>query len=328
MTHSVSEVRKFIAESDNFYITGHVNADGDSIGACLSLAVALEKIGKKVSVLLESFHLKYNVVPGRHLICEAPPLADGTTDDGFTLICVDCADIGRLTDVSRVMIERTVNTLCIDHHFSNTQFAKINFVDSKCSSTCEMVYRLLDGFIEIDKDIASAIYAGIISDTGGFRHAATGFDTMNVSAELIGHGIPFTEIYTEIMHRRTYTETKLLARILDACRRNEDKQIVYACVPISMMKNFHDTPDAAVHDLEGVVEYLLNIRRANVSLLVYEKSGGKSKISLRSRKINVGAIAQQFGGGGHNLAAGATVDGDVFEVCEKAIALIEKALAE
>ena len=326
MTHDVQEIRAFIREHDNFYIAGHVNPDGDSIGACFGLGLALEKMGKKVSVLIESYHSKYDVIPGRHLICNTLDIPEQR--DNIALICVDCADLCRLADKARVLAERINDTICIDHHFSNTQFAKLNFVDSKCSSACEMVYRLLNDFVDLNKDIASAIYAGMVSDTGGFRHSATSEDTLQVSAKLIGLGIPFTEIYTEAIHLRTYTETKLLARILDACKRSEDAQIIYACVPIEMMKNFEDTPDAAVYDLEGIVEYLLNIRGTSVSLLVYEQGRGNAKVSLRSRRINVGAIAQQLGGGGHHLAAGASLSGDIYAVRDKALTLIEKALKE
>ena len=324
MTHDVDEIRALISNRDNFYISGHVNPDGDSIGACFGLGLALEKMGKKVQVLLEAFHSKYTVIPGNHLIWDGTdPLSE---PDDATLICVDCADISRLTGHAKSMAETLSHTICIDHHYSNTSFAKYNFVDGTASSTCEMVYRLLDNFVALNQDIASALYAGMVSDTGGFRHAATSKDTLEAVSNLISLGIPFTEIYTELVHLRTYTEIKLLTRVLNSCRRSQDAQIVHACVPQDMMIGFEGTPDATINDLEGVVEYLLNIRRAKVSLLVYDRGGGEVKISLRSRKINVGAIAQQFGGGGHRLAAGATIKGNVFEVRDKVLPLIEEAL--
>ena len=328
MTHDVNEVRAFILRQERFYITGHINPDGDAIGACLGLGLALEKIGKKVRVILESFHSKYNVIPGNHLIYEYKgDMADTVGFEDHAIICVDCADLGRLPESARSLVTNSENTLCIDHHFSNTNFAKYNFIDSNCSSTCEMIYRILDAFMDIDTHIASAIYAGMVCDTGAFRHAATSRDTLEVSGKLLNLNIPFTEIYTELISLRTYTQVKLLARVIDACQRSDDAKIVYACVPLTMMAGFGDTPDATTHDLENVVEFLLNIRRAKVAVLIYERPDGKSKLSLRSRKINVGAIAQKFGGGGHNLAAGATVDGSVYEIKDKVLPMIEKALS-
>ena len=322
MTHDVYEVREFIKSRDNYYIAGHINPDGDTIGACLGLGLALEKIGKNVRVLLDPYHSRFNLIPGKHLLYEKT-----VEKTDFSLICVDCADTGRLEARGQKLAkELHPYSLCIDHHFSNTHFAKYNYVDGTASSACEMVYRILNNFIEIDRDIATALYSGMVTDTGGFRHASTSQETLRTTAHLTAVGIPFPKIYRELINLRTYTEIKLLARVLDACRRSEDAGIVHACVPLSMLKGFDDTPDATIADLEGVAEFMLNIRRANVSLLVYEREDGQAKISLRSRNVNVGAIAQQFGGGGHRLAAGASIEGDIFEICDKVLSSIHQAL--
>ncbi|MCL2398425.1 MAG: bifunctional oligoribonuclease/PAP phosphatase NrnA [Defluviitaleaceae bacterium] len=324
MTHDIGEIKTFISEQKNFYITGHINPDGDSIGSCFGLGLALEKLGKNVHVFMEPFHFKYDVIPGKHLMWDG--IEQPTPDS--VLICVDCADIGRLSDRAKELAETLPYSICIDHHYTNTNFAMYNFVDGTASSACEMVYRLLDSFVDLNHDIASALYAGMVSDTGGFRHAATSQDTLDVASKLMSLGIPFTEIYTELVHLRSFTEVKLLARILNSCSCIKDGQVVYACVSQEMMQNFENAPDATSQDLEGVVEILLNIRNARVSLLVYERDTKEVKISLRSRSVNVGAIAQHFGGGGHTLAAGATIKGQysVFEVKDKILLLILEAL--
>jgi len=323
MTHDVQKIRGLIKERDSFYITGHINPDGDSIGACFGLGLALQKMGKVARVLLDPFHPKYNVIPGRHLMDN-----NADIDESFVLICVDCADAGRLS--SPKLIEILSDTVCIDHHYSNTHFAKYNFVDGIASSACEMVHRILDGFVELDLDIASALYAGMISDTGGFRHNATSKDTLQAAAKLMATGIPFTEIYTELVHLRSYTEVKLLGRVLDCCCRSTDGRIVHVCVTKAMRSGLEGAPDATIQDLEGVVEYLLNIRGTDVSLLIYDRGhNDEVKISLRSRSINVGAIAQHFGGGGHKLAAGATVKGsglDLYALRDKVLHLVQQAL--
>lgn len=323
MTHDVHDVRAFIRSWDDFYITGHVHPDGDAIGACFALGLALEKMGKRVRVILEPYHSRYNIIPGRHLIYNGEEFRPDAT-----LICLDCADLTRLTPFARAISDSVEHTLCIDHHYSNTNFSRYNYVDSTCSSTCEMVYRILDKFIDLDQDIACGIYAGMVSDTGGFRYSATSQDTLEIASQLIALGVPFTEIYTELVHLRTYTEVRLLSRIIESCHRSQDAKIVHVCVPLSMMTGLNDAPDATIDNLDGVVEFLLNIRRAEVSLLVYERSPGKAKISLRSRNINVGAIARHFGGGGHQLAAGASVDGDIYEIHSRVLPLIEKVLKE
>jgi len=302
----MNDIVDLLLQRDNFYISGHVGPDGDSIGACFGLGLALEKMGKKVQIMLETIHPRFDVIPGRHLLEEK--LADGEV-----LICLDCADITRLPKGCKKLAEKLECTLNIDHHYTNTNFAKHNLVDSEASSTCEMIYHLLEFFSERDfdlwdKNIASAVYAGMVSDTGGFRFNATSQDTLKAVGKLINMDIPFTEIYTEMVHMRSYTELKLLARVLENTQLAKDGRIVYCCVNEEMMKNFNNNaPDATSQDLEGVVELLLNVRGAEISFLVYDRDEGEAKISLRSRGVNVAEVAKKFGGGGHQLAAGATV---------------------
>ena len=331
--NEVNEVRKFIQNYNKFYIAGHIQPDGDSIGACFGLGLALEKLGKKAQVFIEPYHTKYNIIPGNHLIYDGEITLDilGGIDksDDFAIICLDCADITRLEDpVQELAKAKHSHTLCIDHHYSNTKFARYNYVDGTASSTCEMVYRILSGFMELNCDIATALYSGMVTDTGGFRHSSTSEETLRATADLTSIGIPFQEIYRELINLRTYTEVKLLARVLNAVNRSEDAQVVHVCVPKTMLEGFDGTPDASTQDLEGIVEFLLNIRRAKVALLVYERAGGGAKISLRSRRVNVGAIAQQFGGGGHQLAAGAAVSGDIYEIRDKLLPLLHEALTK
>ena len=203
-------IREILVQKDVFYLAGHVGPDGDSIGSCYALGLALEKMGKKVRVLLAPYHPKYNIIPGRHLLYEGEEIVDSA------FVCMDCADVSRLPGFARQLVEGPFPdgeipvTVSIDHHYTNTGFAWFNYVDSAASSTCELIFRLLDTFIPIDFRIASALYAGLISDTGGFRFNATSPYTLHVAGELISYGINFTEIYTELVHLRTYTELKLL----------------------------------------------------------------------------------------------------------------------
>ena len=347
MVNNVNEIRSLIQKSKYFYITGHTNPDGDSIGACFGLGLALKKMGKKVRVLLEPFHHKYDVIPGQHLMymaqkVEIPQVTisqrtvcgqkdvDQAQDSDLcliwteaVLICVDCADINRLTDCYKTLAQDLSYIISIDHHYSNTHFANHNFVDEQASSTCEMIYRILDGFVELDQNIAAALYAGIAGDTGGFRYSSTSQDTMQIAGKLISFDIPFTDIYTELLHRRSYTEVKLLERVLANCLLSAEGTVIHACVTQEMMTGFEGAPDATPQDLDGMVEYLLNIRGAKIALLVYDCChDGDIKVSLRSRNVNVGSIAQQLGGGGHHLAAGATVKGDIFQIRDKVLSLI------
>jgi len=325
MNSNKNEIIALIQEKQIFYIAGHTSPDGDAIGSSFGLGLALEKLGKTVHVILEPFHSRYAIIPGQHLLYDGEKLGEKLEDDSV-FVCMDCATITRLSEPVLELAKTAKQLVCVDHHFSNDYFANYNFVDITASSTCELVYRLLDGFIEFDTNIAAALYSGMVSDTGGFRNATTGKETLEAASRLIATGIPFTQIYTALINLRTYTELKLLSRVLDVCKRTENSQIVYACITSDMMKNLEGAADATIQDLEGVVEYLINIRHAQVSLLIYERTETEVKMSMRSKEINVGEIAQKFGGGGHKLAAAAIANCSVFELRDKVIPVIQQAL--
>ena len=312
--------------SENIYITSHVNPDGDAVGSCLALGMALENEGKKAAVVVESFGKKYSIIPGRHLlfiesdnIKQLPEFADPT------FISLDCADISRLSGFSGDLFGKAKETISIDHHYSNTNFSKYNYVDSRASSTCEMVYRLLEGYTDITIPIASALYAGMVSDTGGFRFNSTSRETLSIAAKLTSIGIPFTDIYTELMLQRSYKEVKFLGRVIEATRRSKDGRIIYVAVTSDMMKFEGD--NTGPQDMGGIAEFMLNTDGAEISVLVYDKgSNNEHKVSLRSNKVNIGEIAKKIGGGGHKLAAGATLKGDINNIINEVLELAEQAL--
>jgi phosphoesterase RecJ-like protein len=313
----MDEIRALMREHDNFIIAGHVNPDGDAVGACLGLAMALNETGKKVNVLLEPYAPRFDIIPGQHLLYKEK----WETVSAPIILCVDCGDAARMGEAKPVF-DKTQVTVCIDHHMTNEGFAQHNFIDPDASSASELIYQLILPEYYIDKDIATALYAGIIWDTGGLRFDSTTRETMRVAGELMNLGIPFTEIYSELMHRRSFSEIKLFGKILEITTRRFGWRIVYACVTKELLKE----QNASAKDMEGVVEYLLNINDAEIAVLFYERSKKDVKASLRSRVANIGAVAAEFGGGGHKLAAGCTVNGDMESICENILQRLEQEL--
>jgi phosphoesterase RecJ-like protein len=196
----------------------------------------------------------------------------------------------------------------------------LNYLDGDASSTSEMVYRLLDGFVRLDKDIASALYAGVVNDTGGFRFSAVGKDTLNITARLIAAGIPFTDIYNEILYMRSFNAVKILGRVIDESRLHMDGRIIVAGVTGEMLAEC----GATVFDLDGVVEFMLDTKRVEIAALLYERDNGEVKVSLRSRGLSVGRIAVSFGGGGHRTAAGCSLQSSI----KDAVALVTETLIQ
>ena len=157
----------------------------------------------------------------------------------------------------------------------------------------------------------------MVSDTGGFRFNYTTADSLRAAGNLMSFGIDFTAIYTELMLMRSYAELKLLAKALENTQLSGN--VIHVCVDQDMIKS---VPNALSRDVEGIAELLLNTKDVEISVLLYERENGEIKISLRSRSTNVGEVAKQFGGGGHHLAAGANVKGNIYEIREQVLALL------
>jgi phosphoesterase RecJ-like protein len=311
-------IRELLRRHTSFVLAGHINPDADSVGACYGLGMALSAMGKQVWVLLEPYNVTLNIIPGSHLRYEG--LVDDLSPDVF--VALDCGDVTRLGK-AKALFARSPVTVCIDHHKTNPGFATHNCVDGEVTSTCEMLYSLLKPMTDLSAEVASALYAGMVQDTGGFRYGSVKPETLNIAAKLMGVGIPFTDIYNEMLYIHRFSAAKLMGNVLQTAVLTPCSRVVYACVTHAML----DQAQADRTDLDGVAEYLINISGVKVALLAYETANdGEVKTSFRSKSIGVDTIAQSMGGGGHRLAAGATQKGDLHELAQHALALILKEL--
>ena len=313
----MEKIVEILKKNNNFVIAGHTSPDGDAIGSCFGLGLALSKLGKNVQVVLDKFSDKYAVIPGKHLLS---PVNQVNKYDVF--VAVDCASDDRLGNTKKLFSKAPV-TVCIDHHETNMGFAEHNFIETEASSTSELVYRIVKQIVEIDINIGSALYAGMVSDTGGFRFNATAKSTMETAAKLMDIGIPFTDIYNELMHKHSFVAGKALGLAIDNSVMAENGLAIYTCIKESEM----DLIGAEPSDLDGVVEYLMGTRGVLVAALLHERvKTNIVKISLRSGGYNVSSIATVLGGGGHKMAAGADFKGTMDEALEKTLCLIRKDL--
>jgi len=319
----MEDILQVIAQNEKFIIIGHTGPDGDAIGSCFGLALTLEKLGKQVRVVLEAYPAKYYIIPGRRLL----HVGAHSKLEYDVIFALDCADIQRLGNAKHLFdkatIDHTKTTVCIDHHETNVGYAKYNLIEPQTPSTSEMVFRIIDRLVALDMDIATAIYAGIVSDTGGFRYKGTTHTTMKIAARLMDTGIPFTDICNELMYKHRFSAGKALGRVLENSGQSANGRIVYSFITREMLAELI----ADTSDLDGVVEYLMGTRGADVAVFVYEKASPPLvKISMRSNGPNVGRVAQQMGGGGHCLAAGCTVEGSCEEILVQVITLLEEEL--
>ncbi|MDR1531116.1 MAG: bifunctional oligoribonuclease/PAP phosphatase NrnA [Clostridiales bacterium] len=298
---SLHELAFLLRESESIVITGHKNPDGDAVGACLAMAMGLAGAGKRPLVVLEEYNEKFLIIPGREYICKDI----GRAAQSDAIIALDCAGLEIMTDSGKRLWSAFENTFNIDHHVSNKYYARHNFVADSASSACELVFDALNPFVAIDERIGTALYAGMVYDTGGFRHSSTSPETLQKAARLMALGVPFSKIYNELMFSHSLLEAKIFARALA-------RLVVEPGYPIAVSyitpEDFAQT-GALQKDVDGVVAYMANLREAQVSLLAYEKEKNLTKCSLRSGCLDVAQIAARFGGGGHRLAAGCNFDG-------------------
>jgi len=310
-----TDIYEIWTKGENVVISTHLNPDGDAVGAVFALAMALAKIGAKPVVLIENYSEKFDFIKGTEYVYNEN--YDNLKPDVF--IAVDCGSKDRLGK-SMSVFDRANVTFNIDHHISNDNFAENNIVLGKASSSCEVVYEIIKNFCVLDKDIAEALYVGIVSDTFGFKYNSTSKNTMEIGGKLMEFGIEYSQIQDKVLYEHTIAEVNVFKKALDNFKT--DGNVAYTFLRASEMNEC----GATSKDLDGIVEYILNIKGISISVFVYEKGDGICKISFRSKKADVNKVASNFGGGGHILAAGTDFKGSVEEALNSALNEIKKEL--
>ena len=314
---SFEKIMEWILSAEHIVLAGHTNPDGDAIGACLALAGALEKSGKKPYVLLEKYAEKYRLIPNGHLVCEVE-----TVERADLFIALDCGDEARLGGAAEVF-HKAARKMNIDHHSSNTYFGELNYVDGNASSTSEIVFRLLENRLPITAAEAAGLYAGLIYDTGGFRHSSTSPETMRIAGKLMEYEIPFTEIYNRFFDSRSFSELKIMGRALDHAEMLFDGAVVCSAITTAEIEEL----GGSNKELDAIINYLKGVLGAKIACFFYEKTETDVKGSFRgSDGYDVCALAQKFGGGGHVKAAGCTISAPIAEAKKMVLAEVEKML--
>lgn len=286
---------------------GHIRPDGDCVGSCLGLYMYLKEQYPQLEtdVYLEEVPEAYRIISCTDEVKNRIP--EKKEYDLF--ICLDCGDLGRL-GFSSPLFERAGETLCIDHHVSNSAFADLNYIVPDASSTSELVFTLLDSS-RISKRVAEALYMGIAHDTGVFQYSCTSPETMEIAAELMRKGINGNEIIDKTYYEKTYVQNQILGRALLESMLILDKRCIVSVIRKRSMEFFQAKPS----DLEGIVSQLRLTKGVEVAMFLHETEAQKFKVSLRSKgKVDVSKIAQYFGGGGHVRAAGVTMQGSSHDV--------------
>jgi bifunctional oligoribonuclease and PAP phosphatase NrnA len=301
-------------------IAGHVRPDGDCIGSCMALYHYLRNNlpnDTLIDVYLESIPRKLSVVPATDLVKHGND--DGKQYEIF--ISLDSSSLDRL-GFAMDLFNESVKTINIDHHISNTNFAEVNHVVDNASSTCEVLYDLFEED-KIDINVATALYLGLIHDTGVFKHSNTTEKTMNIAGKLISKGVPFSRMIDETFYLKTFVQNQLLGRcLLESIVMLEGK-----CIVSSIHKKMLDFYDASSEDLDGIIDQLRVTDGTEVAIFIYETKFHEYKVSMRANgAVDVRKVAAYFGGGGHIKAAGCTMQGSLHDVINNLMLHIEHQL--
>jgi phosphoesterase RecJ-like protein len=317
----INNAAKILKEKSNFLITTHISPDGDAVGSISALAGAIKKLGKNVRIYLE------DKVPQEFLFLpESDSFSHVLPDEHFDVVFVaDCADLKRIGNTFNDFknYDMLIN---IDHHKANDNFGDINIVDKNACSTGVLVYKILNAAcIEIDYDIALAIYTTILLDTGSFRYSNTSAEAFKIAVEMIDKGVNAWDVAERVYENQPLNRISLLKLSLEQMETYIDKG--FASITIS--KKMLEETDANFDITNGFINFPRSIQGIEVALLFKELDYNKYKLSLRSKgDADVAMIAENFGGGGHKNAAGCLLNGSIDDVKEKVFSYVRDYLKE
>jgi bifunctional oligoribonuclease and PAP phosphatase NrnA len=309
------EIGRILREHRRFAILGHVRPDGDALGSQLALALSLQALGKEVRVWNEDGMLeKYSFLPRAELLTKPP----SASEDFDVAIALDTAIQNRL-GTALPAVRSSKIWINIDHHMSNPGYGDVVYVDSSAPATAEIIFRLIKSEgLPFNRDIAENLFAAISTDTGSFQYPKTSAHTFEIAAELIRTGLDVGRLSQLLYENYPRRRLELLRELLRTMRFQHEGQVASFSLTLKTAAELAVLPE----DNEGLIDHLRAVHGVIVAVFFEELSDGKVRVSMRSKTevVDVCAICQKFGGGGHMLAAGARVLGKLPEVEARVLA--------
>jgi bifunctional oligoribonuclease and PAP phosphatase NrnA len=309
-----------VRENESFMVFAHENPDGDAIGATLALALGLKKLGKRVTAY--NVHAMPNYLtwlPGAELLTD-----QAVPEEHDVVWFLDCGAKDRVGEpAERILAQPKIAN--VDHHITNEGYGHANFVNPKASSTCELLYYVMQELgVEIDAAIATNLYLGIYTDTMMFQNSASCPGAFRVCGDLMEAGADFLTVAKRVYIDSSAERLLLLGRVLSTLRLDRDGTIAGVYATRRDMEELGLGPD----DMEVFVEYPRSVIGAKVAYLLREEDDkGQVKGSLRaSISVDISTVAAKLGGGGHKKAAGFRTAGTLEEVRGRVVALLSEVL--
>lgn len=309
MQQAFEQLDQVIQRGRTFVLTTHISPDGDGLGSEVALAAYLKGLGKTVTILNHSaLPSMYDFLDtGNAILQYDDALHRSTVESADVLLVVDTNHPDRLAGMKEAVLASKATKAIIDHHLDPDPFADFNVIDATASATGLIIFQFLSSRknFSLSKEIATALYVAIMTDTGSFRFPKTDGTLHRAVASLIDAGADPVQIYQDVYERAPLNRVRLLGLVLSNLKTAHNGQVAYLTIPRSL---FSETGTTEV-DTDNFVPYALGLKGVRVGLMFTEMDGFV-KISFRSRgDIWINKLAQEFGGNGHKNAAGARIAG-------------------
>ncbi len=296
-----------IQKSQSIVLSTHVNPDGDGLGSELGLYYYLLDMGKTCRIINTSkLPELYNFLDPDNIVEQYDDsIHNSYFKEVDILISLDIGDYRRMNEIKDRIIENNIFSVSIDHHPEDEKFFDLSLVDTNSPATGYLVWDFLmfNDYKNLDIKIANALYCALITDTGSFKYNSTSPECHMMAAHLLQSGVKPYDIYDIVYERRELSQVRLLSFVINNLKFYENGE--FACYKITV--NDLKSVNADYRDVEGFTDFVRSIKGVQVAFMILEQKYD-FRINLRSRgKYIINDIAKKFGGGGHKLAAGATV---------------------
>lgn len=308
LLNSLHELKGLIDENSSFLVVAHSSPDGDAVGSSLALGALLKEQGKKVQIYnRDEIPYNFQFLPGAQ--DWTTKIAEKAQFD--VTILLDCAEPGRIGE-EFPKVGWGAKIAVVDHHKTwDSEFADLYVRDINAAATGEILYRLAALFGPVTQEVAKSLYCCMMTDTGSFRYSNTSRTALQVAGELVALGVDPWEMTSEIYENQPKERLDLLCRVLETLTVSPCGRLAFLRVEEKMLEGLNGDGDLT----DGFINYARSIRGVEVATQLREQEDGSWRISFRSRgNVDVSALAQRFGGGGHHNAAGCTIEAPPKEI--------------
>lgn len=313
---TLRQTARFLKKHNNYIILTHASPDGDTLGSAYALYYALNEIGKVAEVICpEIIPQKYDYFARK---------TDYVSRENATIIAVDVADANLLGDLKDEFGDKV--DLCIDHHISNTEYAKNLYLDADAAAAAECIYDLIAYMrVNINDITAKAIYTALATDTGCFKYSNVTEKTHRIAASLYEFNIDAPEINRLMFDTKSKKLLELEKMVLEAAEFHFDDK----CFLLTVTAQMQEKTGCSGTELEGIAVISRSVEGVKAGVTVKQTGDNEFKVSLRTfEPLDASAICKKLGGGGHKAAAGASVKGSLDEVKAKVLDTVKEALEE